>query len=100
MRVSVQDALAAKETIDTEFTAANGDGETVDVGFFFQISFYLYRFLFFKPRHDVRGCFLKGVKKFRPYAFEVRQVHAVFLKDYDVRVFVLSFICIFLYLFV
>ena len=47
--MSVQDALAAKETIDTEFTAGNGDGETVDVGFFFQISFYLYRFLFLSP---------------------------------------------------
>jgi hypothetical protein len=34
LRTSVQDALAAKETIDTEFTATNGGGETVDVRFF------------------------------------------------------------------
>jgi hypothetical protein len=42
--MSVQDALAAKETIDTEFTAGNGDGETVDVRFFPQLSSSVYRF--------------------------------------------------------
>jgi len=33
LRQLLQDALAAKETKDTEFSTGAGDGETVDVSF-------------------------------------------------------------------
>ena len=44
--------------------------------------------------------FLMGFQKSRPYACEDRLLHAVFLKDYDVRVYVFGLICIFVYLYV